>query len=74
MYLLLIVLGIITFVHSVLFIIVIQKNAEITNKLNQITRKKTYSKANEQPFTSKKEITRRDKRATDKRIIDETRK
>lgn len=44
MYLLLIVLGIITFVHSVLFIIVIQKNAEITNKLNQITRKKLIPK------------------------------
>lgn len=54
MYLLLVVLGIITFTHSVLFIFLIQKNVELSNKLNQIIRRKASSKENTQPFVSKK--------------------
>lgn len=58
MYLLLAILGIITFIHSILFVFIIQRNAEITNKLNQISRRKS-SKINEQSVVFKREMNRR---------------
>ncbi|OEG17009.1 hypothetical protein RV12_GL001182 [Enterococcus quebecensis] len=46
MYLLLIVLGIIISIHSILLVFVIKKNTEITNKLDQIGKRKLSSKTN----------------------------
>ncbi|MGX7150734.1 hypothetical protein ACWOCC_13805 [Enterococcus ureasiticus] len=44
MYLLLVVLGIITFIHSILLIFVIRKNKEIMHKIEQFSRRKNSSK------------------------------
>ena len=44
MYFLLVVLGIITFIHSILLIIVLRKNKEIMYKIEQFSRRKNSSK------------------------------
>lgn len=60
MYLLLLALGSIIFIHSILLIFVIRKNTEIAIRLDQITRRRSASKPNRQPASSKKEISRYD--------------
>ncbi|WP_176332592.1 hypothetical protein [Candidatus Enterococcus lemimoniae] len=54
MYLLLAALGSIIFIHSILLIFVIQKNAEIAGRLDQIDRRRPSSKLNRQAVSSKK--------------------
>ncbi len=58
MYLLLAALGSIIFIHSILLIFIIRKNTEITNRLDQLTRRKPSSRMNRQSVSSKKEISR----------------
>lgn len=54
MYLLLVALGSIIFIHSILLIFILRKNTEIANRLDQINRIRPSSKT----ISSKKEVNR----------------
>lgn len=54
MYLLLVALGSIIFIHSILLIFILRKNTEIANRLDQINKRRPSSK----PISSKKEVNR----------------
>ncbi|OEG17902.1 hypothetical protein BCR22_12190 [Enterococcus plantarum] len=65
MYLLLIALGIIIFIHSLLLMTIIQKNTEMTKKIAQLEKRNSLSKSSGQrqfPNERKTKLTKRGSR------------
>ncbi|EOI05054.1 hypothetical protein UAY_00528 [Enterococcus moraviensis ATCC BAA-383] len=57
MYLLLVALGIISFIHSLLFVFIIQKNTDLINKITRLEQANFFLKSNGQrERVSKKEM------------------
>ncbi|WYJ84113.1 hypothetical protein IGL98_002842 [Enterococcus sp. DIV0840] len=62
MYLLLVALGIISLIHSLLLIFIMQKNTELTKKVAQLERRNSSSKSTiKRQFTPNKEKSKFDK-------------
>lgn len=68
MYLLLVILGGIVFIHSLLFVFIIQKNTKLMNKIEHIERRKVNSNTHTfKSETSKKEMQRSKKVSKERR-------
>ncbi|WYK00634.1 hypothetical protein A5821_001732 [Enterococcus sp. 7F3_DIV0205] len=69
MYLLLVALGIIVSIHSILFLFIVQKNTELTNKIKQLEKNFSPLKSNIQRQILQKKETRKSEQTLKRRKI-----